>query len=117
MSMEFIKHVNEWYWGKSMTIVMDNGLAFVTINLYDDEPKYANISGLTVHKIIRHHGYGTIMLKEAEQEIKKLGYNTIYLACQKDSWIEEWYKRKGYVNCGDDPNGDGYLSLMKKSLT
>ena len=41
--------------------------------------------------------FGQLLLDYSEVAAKKLGLKRIALKVLKDSWMEEWYKRNGYL--------------------
>ena len=57
------------------------------------------------------------MLKEAEKEAKEHNKEIIYISCDKDSWIEDWYKRSGYEDDGLIPEFDYKVRRLKKEIS
>ena len=115
--MKFIKHRNTWCWGTSTIIITNDGCGTVTVQFDDEFPCAANITGLSVYKDKRNKGYGTALLKEAEKEAKEHNKEIIYISCDKDSWIENWYKRTGYEDDGLIPEFDYKVRRLKKEIS
>lgn len=94
--MDFIKHNNTWFWGKSTIIVTNDGCGVVTVQFENDCPEEANICGLSVYIDKRNNGYGNMLLKEAEQVAKENGKKYLLISAEHNSWIEYWYIRQGF---------------------
>jgi ribosomal protein S18 acetylase RimI-like enzyme len=112
--MDFIKHKNAWYWGKSTIIVANNGYGVVTVQFQDNED-YANLIGLSVHESARKNGLGNELLIEAEKETLLNDKKILRLYCEPKSWMFEWYKRHGYKKVGMI-NYCGPMAEMEKKL-
>ena len=104
-------HKNEWQWGKTFTIVRENGRAIVGLSISEDEPELGYINGLSVVGTIRRLGKGTRMLNDAIELAKKNGCKYAYLHCDKDSFVFDWYKRLGFKYYGDKTNENGFVPM------
>lgn len=106
-------HENIWVWGQTHTIICWNGVGFVNVSIENINPTISTIHGLSVLPSYRKRGKGTKLLKLAEQESKKMGATQACISVEPDSWIEGWYKRKGYeFNSYDEDN----LMILVKNL-
>ena len=114
--MKFIKHKNTWCWGKSTIIITNDGCGTVTVQFDNDFPDDANICGLSVYEAKRNKGYGTKLLHEAEKEVKENNRKNIFISCESNSWIEEWYIKNGYKKCGYTEGFENKVSLLKKYI-
>lgn len=114
--MKFIKHKNNWCWGKSTIIITNDGCGTVTVQFEDEYPNDANITGLSVYESKRNSGYGTSLLAEAEKEAKDNGKKCIYISCEKNSWVEKWYIKNGYSMCGFVVGYENKIRLLKKDI-
>jgi GNAT superfamily N-acetyltransferase len=67
-------HINQWWWGRSIDIVKDNGTAIVCVK-FDEKyfPKTGSIYGLSVLSTERRKGLGTKMIKHALMSCKDNG--------------------------------------------
>jgi GNAT superfamily N-acetyltransferase len=93
---EFISHGRPEHWGHSVLIMEKNGSAFARAYWYDDDHSVIYLDGLSVSDIARKHGIAT-KLQEIREEIgRELGATTSCLWVDKDSWMHDWYQRRGY---------------------
>ena len=106
-------HKNTWCWGRTHTIICWNGLGFVNISIENDNPSIAIIHGISVLPSFRGEGKGTAILTYAEKEAKEMGAYVVSLAVEPNSWMERWYKRKGYEFNSYDENN---LMVLVKNL-
>lgn len=81
---------------------------------YSDDNTTIYFEGLNVACRERRKGFGTKLLEILENNAICLGATISCLGVRKNSWMQEWYKRKGYVDFQDYENGD--FVWMKKSL-
>ena len=63
----------------------------------DKNPRELFLSNLIVQPTERGKGIGQLLLDYSEVAAKKLGLKRIALKVLKDSWMEVWYKRNGYL--------------------
>lgn len=106
-------HKNTWTWGRTHTIIWWNGVGLVNVSVENETPEIATIHGISILPSYRRRGYGNTLLTLAEKEAKKMGATQVCLATEPDSWIEGWYKRKGYeFNSYDEDN----LMILVKNL-
>ena len=96
--MDIIKHRNNWPFGDSTIIVLDNGYGVVKVTHENDSIDECTIIGLSVHKDKRGQGLGNRLLTEAENEAKEhYGVKTICLYCDiENDFVFSWYTRHGY---------------------
>jgi len=106
-----IIHHNIWKWGDTYTIIRYDGKAKVEVTISNDEPEVAYINGLSVYEPQRGKGYGKIMLEDAIAQANKIGCKYAYLHCDKDSFVFDWYKQRGFQYFGDKPNENGFVPM------
>lgn len=80
-----------------------NGTCRLTV--YDTCPSVMFLSTLIVNEECRKQGIGTAILEEVEKIAKKSGCDVISLQVTHNSWMKDWYLRKGFI-----PVADGYDS-------
>jgi|SRR5574344_486082 predicted GNAT family N-acyltransferase len=68
--------------------------AIGTCRFYVEKEKTYHLGRFAIDQNYRHHGYGSLMLKKAEEEIKKLGGTIIELDAQYDK--RDFYLINGY---------------------
>lgn len=62
---------------------------------------------LSVSPDIRNHGWGTRLQEIRESVATALGGQTMRLWVKKDTWMHEWYLRRGYMDlCDHDSEYD-----------
>ena len=97
MKSNFVIHDNIWWWGRTISIIKDDGLASVSVQFDKDYPETAFIKGLTVHPSVRQQGIGTELLKEAERVARKNNVSFMELDADiKNQWLQCWYKKNGF---------------------
>lgn len=78
-------------------LMEQDGKASCTIWL--DE--FLTICDLYVNERDRRQGLATRMLEKCEELVKAEGYQGVWLYADDDSWLIEWYRRKGYERTGE----------------
>lgn len=92
-----IRHDNYWYWGRSITLIINDCSGIVTISFDNDNKNVCHIHGLSVLPGRRNKGIGNYLLNVAEQFAIYNNCNEILIdADKRDKWIKDWYKRRGY---------------------
>ena len=101
LKLESTKKVRE-YWSE---------YARIYIEIYDNEPNECVLTHLYTLEGHRQKGYGKQALIEAELIAKELGCHTAYIKVETNSWMHEWYLRRGYkwYKTADE----GYTWLIK----
>ena len=75
----------------------EDGISFCMLSFYEKEKHIMYLSNLNIAENFREEGRGNDILKFAIDRAKSYGCEYLYLfTVDKDSWITEWYKRKGY---------------------
>ena len=113
--MKIITHENLWWWGKSYTLILDNGKAMIEVSIEDERPDAACIQSLLVHESVRQQGRGNVMLMFAEEKAKKLGLKQVVLCARKGTFLIPWYQRNGYEIYDENPEySKGQTVAMNK---
>ena len=95
MYCNYIQHKNDWWWGKTTTLIHKDGIATVELQFDNNYPTVAFIKGLSVFDLYRKKGYGKQMLRLCEDIAKKEGKLFLQLSVDKDcEWLVNWYKRE-----------------------
>lgn len=100
--MDIVIHKNQWYWGSTLTIVKNDGMASVELQLDNKYPTIAFVKGLIVHDTCRKQGIGNAMLDACIIEAFKCEKSFLQLNVKKDSWVVGWYKRRGFIIIYED---------------
>ena len=74
--------------------IKDDVLSHFAFYQYDNDTIY--LSSLFVRGSDRRHGYGSKVLNAAEEVAKTFGISKIRLKVERNTWVEEWYKKNGY---------------------
>ena len=115
--MNKIVHANKTVYGRTHTIILDDGYAYVMVSIMEDNPDIAVIHDLVVHRDKRGHGLGTLLLEDACKEGMDMGAEFIMLSVLPSSWLEEWYKRHGFRDIGKKETVFGVEhKVMEKEL-
>lgn len=97
----FICHVNNSDWGSSVLVMERKGKAFARTYWYNDDAGTIYFDWLSVDENERKNGIATELLNAHIEVAKKFKVES-FLNVQKDSWMHEWYKRKGYEDYKDN---------------
>lgn len=103
---EIVYHVCQWYWGRSIDIVKDDGTAIVCVK-FDEKsfPKAGYICDLSVVENSRKKGIGNDMMQLALVECRTQNMNFARLHVDaKNVWLREWYERLGFKELSRDEN-------------
>jgi GNAT superfamily N-acetyltransferase len=115
MDDRFVSHLSTPPWGIEFLIMEKNGKGFGRLYMYNDELDTIYLDMLSVSEEQRKQKIGTDLQKIREDIGRELGANESHLWVVKDSWMFEWYKRRGYVHF-DDFDGEENAVWMKKKL-
>jgi GNAT superfamily N-acetyltransferase len=91
------------------------GKAFARLYQYNDDTTTVCLDYLSVDFEIRRKGIGTELQEIREKIGRSLGADTACLWCRKDTWMHDWYKRRGYEDWKDNEDEENAI-WMKKSL-
>lgn len=108
-----VQYNSTWYWGKSVMIVKDDGMAMISVKF--DEKTFPNtgyICSLLVHESHQKKGFGYRMMKLAIDSCREQGVGFVRLHVNKNQeWLVDWYKRLGFKELSRD---DYELELIKE---
>lgn len=104
-------HKNEWKWGQSFNLILDDATAIITTSITNDEPEQAYISGLSVYPPRRNVGRGRVMMLNALDVARKNHCKYAFLMADKDSFVFEWYKRMGFKYYGHKQDENGCVPM------
>ena len=111
----FISHVTYESWGDSILIMEKNGNAFGHLYWFHDDNTSVYLSWLSVNAKIRQQGMGTELQKLREEMGLHMGAKSSCLWVKKDTWMYNWYKRRGYEEW-KDYDGEPNFIWMRKAL-
>lgn len=81
--------------GDMLYIVADDGLSLVKIE-FGSGDDYAFVFDLNTHESVRRMGRADEMLRLCIEEARRKGYYRVRLEVEPGSWMEQWYRRKGF---------------------
>lgn len=111
----YIFHFTNEEWVHEVLIMEKNGHAFARVYWYHDDNESIYLDWLTVNEEHRKNGIGR-ELQEIREKIGMIsGAEFSYLCVRKETWMHNWYLRRGYVDFKDDEE-NAALIWMKKSL-
>ncbi|MDD6210536.1 MAG: GNAT family N-acetyltransferase [Bacteroidales bacterium] len=111
----YISHYVVSSWGVSILIMEKSGKAFARLYRYNDDPNTVYLDCLSVDENARRHGVGTELQEIRENIGRSMGANISCLWVEKDTWMHDWYKKRGYKDLRDNENEEGAI-WMEKSL-
>ena len=97
-------------------IMEKSGKGFARIYWYLDDPNSVYLDSLVVSDNFRKLGLGRTLqeLREGIGVCRLAKYS--YLWVEKDSWMEEWYKRRGYSYYKDYEQLNNCIWMRKKLI-
>jgi len=110
---QFIKHFRNDDWGDSVLIMEIDGKAFARVYWFRDDNESIYLDMLSVCESQRKQGLGTKLQELRESIGVEMGANSAYLWVKKDSWMYNWYRRRGYEDCKDHEKEDGFIWMRK----
>lgn len=94
---QYILHYSETTWGDSILIMEKSGLSFGRVCWYSHDYTTVYLDSLSVSKEVRRKRLGTEMQEIREGIGRILGASSSMLSVVKDSWMHQWYIRRGYI--------------------
>lgn len=94
---DFVFHKHTEDWGTLFYIMERSGLAFARAYTYNDDISHIYLDMLSVDVCARRNRIGTKLQEIREQIGRELGATKSCLFVEKNSWMHDWYKRRGYV--------------------
>lgn len=114
MGNNYAIHYRIESFGKSIMIMGKDGLSYFRIYWYSDDEKSIYLEGLSV--TVQRSGIGTHLLECAEKIATSLDASTIYLWVAKETWMQDWYVRKGYEYSSEYEEEPNAIWMKKKLI-
>ena len=112
---EYILHQKKETWGDSILIMESKGKGFARVYQYDDDKSACYCDMLSVSESFRNKGLGTELINYQMRIVKEhFKVNRAALTVLKGSWMQEWYKRLGFVDFPLIPEFNGYVWMYKE---
>jgi N-acetylglutamate synthase-like GNAT family acetyltransferase len=111
----FMFHYNIDELFTSIFIIEKSGKAIARAYFYHDDTNIIYLDMLSIDTDIRQQGIGTKLQIIRENIGLILGANTSCLWAKKDTWMYDWYKRRGYEDYKPYEDDERYM-WMKKTL-
>ena len=99
---------------ETLTIKAD-GVAEASVYWYIDDSSTVYLANLLINPNYRNKGIGKKLHEIREQIGKDLNAKTSCLWVKKESWMFEWYQRRGYSNLKDHEQ-KGFIWMTKPIL-
>ena len=99
---------------ETLTIKAD-GVAEASVYWYVDDSSIVYLANLLINPNYRNKGIGKQLQEIREQIGKDLNAKTSYLWVKKESWMFEWYQRRGYSELKDHEQ-KGFVWMTKQLL-
>ena len=90
--------------------------AYARMYWFHDDPKSVYSNSLSVENDEREQGLRTKMQILREQIGIELGATHSFLWVKRNSWMHDWYKRRGYEDFTDYVDDDSSIIWMQKEL-
>lgn len=100
VSHRFICHISDSDWGGSVLVMENNGKAFARTYWFNDDTGTIYFDWLSVDESERGNGIATELLNAHIKIAKQFEVETM-LWVKKDTWMHDWYNRKGYQDYKD----------------
>jgi ribosomal protein S18 acetylase RimI-like enzyme len=100
---------------KARIKILMPGAGYVILREDYDDPQYAHISSILVERGKQRQGYGSQLLKLAEQETLKNGFNGVTLSVRPDAEgkVHKFYLKNGYKKYLQDKGRTRYIKKLK----
>ena len=81
-------------------VLLENGVlvGLLRYNLFWDSIPFCTM--LFIDKKVQGLGYGTMLMKYWEEDMKKQGYGILLVSTQVDETAQHFYRKLGYKDCG-----------------
>lgn len=112
---KFISHSSLAPWGGSILIMEKHGKAFGRLYWFDDDKTTVYLDWLSVDEDSRRKGLGTALQEMREEIGKNMGATSSCLWVRRDTWMHDWYLRRGYKD-GQEYTGEENATWMNKTL-
>ena len=110
----FIFYIQSERWGTSIWITQREGKAFGRVYWYNDDNTIIYLDNLSVNKKERKQGIGTLLqvLREEIGRILKIPFS--HLLVLRDSWMHDWYCRRGYSDYKEHDTDKDWVWMSKQ---
>lgn len=98
---DFIWHHQVIYWGEEILIMEKSGGGVGRVYTFNDDPSTVFLDCLSVSENMRKKGIGKRLQEMRESLGRDIGAKHSFLFVLKDSWMHQWYKRRGYEDSED----------------
>jgi predicted N-acetyltransferase YhbS len=98
----------------SILIMEGHGKAFGRVYWYFDEVGVVYLDSLSVDTQSRNEGLGKKVINIQEEIGKLVGASYLCLWVKKGTWMEDWYKRKGYKTLEDYEDAENAVWMKKE---
>jgi len=94
----YIFHYSVHNWGFYLRIMEKSGIAFARAYMYDNDKETICLDSLSVNEDHRKQGIGRELQEIRENIGIAMGAKKSFLWVIKNTWMREWYNRRGYVD-------------------
>lgn len=108
LGSQFITHITENNWGGCVLVMEKNGKAFSRTYFFNNDNNTIYFDTLSVSNDCLKEGIATELLNAHIKLAKILGSES-WLWVKKETWVHEWYKRKGYADFKDYEGEDNSI--------
>jgi hypothetical protein len=96
IDQNYITHYSNEKWGTIIHVIKKDGLSYGDCYWYNGEEHELILCNLNVNNKSRRNGLGR-EIQEIREEIGcKLGFSRYLLWVRNNSWMYDWYIRRGY---------------------
>lgn len=100
----------------SILIMEKHGIAFARIYWYGDDNINVYLDYLSVNIKNRKNTIGTRLQKLQERIAKEIGFLCAILLVEKETWMHDWYTRRGYRDSVSHDTRNEYVWMTKKLI-
>lgn len=108
---DFICHFGNDFYGDYVVVMERCGAAMARVYWNPNDSEIAFFDYLSVSPDLQKLGFGTTMQIIQEKIGRALGAKYCRFFVEKDKWMHDWYKRRGYVDYED--YNDEYVWMQK----
>jgi len=116
-SYNLIAHYHDKEFSHTIHIMFKNGSGYCRVYWFDDDPVNIYLEYLTVSKAFQKQGKGAHLQVLRESIGRAIGATKSNLWVMEGTWMQEWYRRRGYVDTVPHEKEPGSIWMEKNIRT
>ena len=105
-----IEHINEWPWGKTITLIYADGQATVDMSFEKNNPGVCYLSGLSVIPEARRQGMASSLMQHCINYCRANDIFRIDINSVKEPFIMDFYHKLGFIDLDEN---EGFMRMYR----